>query len=121
MAEVAARRCSISSSRSVVLPVVPMFHAAAWGLPFAGALAGAKLVYSAVNEAAVLCDLMNQEKVTHSAGVPTVWLAMFQHMDATGEQPEHLQQVTIGGSAAPRAMIERIMGMGVARQPCCGA
>ncbi len=56
---------------------------------------------------------MNREKVTHSAGVPTVWLAMFAHIDATGETPQFLQQVTIGGSAAPRAMIERIMGMGV--------
>lgn len=101
------------SSLSVVLPVVPMFHAAAWGLPFAGAISGAKLVYAQVNDAKVLCRLMNQEKVTHSAGVPTVWLAMFQHIDATGEAPRYLQQVTIGGSAAPRAMIERIMGMGV--------
>ncbi len=100
------------SSQAVVLPVVPMFHAAAWGLPFAGALSGAKFVYSAVNDAAVLCRLMNEEKVTHSAGVPTVWLSMFQHIDATGEAPLHLKQVTIGGSAAPRAMIERIMGMG---------
>ncbi|MBN8807500.1 MAG: long-chain fatty acid--CoA ligase [Sphingomonas sp.] len=100
------------SSRAVVLPVVPLFHAAAWGLPFACALSGAKLVYAATNDAAVLCRLMNQEKVTHSAGVPTVWLAMFQHIDATGQRPEHIQQVVIGGSAAPRAMIERIMGMG---------
>jgi len=100
------------SSRAVILPVVPMFHAAAWGLPFAGALSGAKFVYSCVNDAGVLCRLMNQEKVTHSAGVPTVWLAMFQHMDATGEMPQFLEQVTIGGSAAPRAMIERIMKMG---------
>lgn len=100
-------------STAVALPVVPMFHAAAWGLPFAGAAAGIKFVYSAVNDAAVLCELMNAEKVTHSAGVPTVWLAMFGHMDATGERPEHLRIVTIGGSAAPRAMIERIMNMGV--------
>lgn len=100
------------SSTASVLPVVPMFHAAAWGLPFAGAISGAKLVYSQVNDANVLCRLMNQEKVTHSAGVPTVWLAMFQHIDASGEFPAHLQQVTIGGSAAPRAMIDRIMGMG---------
>ena len=100
------------SSLAVVLPVVPMFHAAAWGLPFAGALAGATFVYAQVNDPAVLCRLMNQEKVTHSAGVPTVWLAMFQHIDATGEAPQHLHAVTIGGSAAPRAMIERIMGMG---------
>ena len=97
---------------AVALPVVPMFHAAAWGLPFAGAAAGIKFVYSAVNDAAVLCDLMNREKVTHSAGVPTVWLAMFAHMDASGDAPRHLKIVTIGGSAAPRAMIERIMKMG---------
>lgn len=101
------------SSQSVALPIVPMFHAAAWGLPFAGAAAGIKFVYSAVNDPVVLCRLMNEEKVTHSAGVPTVWLAMFQHMDATGESPKHLKIVTIGGSAAPRAMIERIMKMGV--------
>jgi fatty-acyl-CoA synthase len=56
---------------------------------------------------------MNEEKVTHSAGVPTVWLAMFQYMDATGKRPEHLRLVTIGGSAAPRAMIERLMKMGI--------
>ena len=98
---------------AVLLPVVPMFHAAAWGLPFAGAAAGAKFVFSAVNDAKVLCELMNRERVTHSAGVPTVWLAMFAHMDATGEAPEHLRIVTIGGSAAPRAMVERIMRMGV--------
>ena len=112
LAEVAPAIFNLSG-RSVVLPVVPMFHAACWGLPFAGALAGCKFVFSAVNDAAVLCDLMNRERVTHSAGVPTVWLAMFGHMDATGEAPRHLEQVTIGGSAAPRAMIERIMGMGV--------
>jgi fatty-acyl-CoA synthase len=112
MAEVAPWVFNLSA-RSVILPVVPMFHAAAWGLPFAGALAGSKFVYSAVNDPAIICRLMNEEKVTHSAGVPTVWLSMFQHMDATGEEPRHLEQVTIGGSAAPRAMIERIMGMGV--------
>ncbi|MBX3561938.1 MAG: long-chain fatty acid--CoA ligase [Sphingomonas sp.] len=100
-------------STAVALPVVPMFHAAAWGLPFAGAAAGIKFVYSAVNDPTVLCTLMNEEKVTHSAGVPTVWLAMFQYMDASGKRPEHLKIVTIGGSAAPRAMIERIMKMGV--------
>ncbi len=99
-------------STAVVMPIVPMFHAAAWGLPFAAPAAGVKIVCSAVNEPAVLCELMNRERVTHSAGVPTVWLALFQHMDATGEAPRHLRIVTIGGSAAPRAMIERIMKMG---------
>ncbi|NVD43933.1 long-chain fatty acid--CoA ligase [Qipengyuania atrilutea] len=99
--------------RSVMLPVVPMFHAASWGLPWGGAAAGIKFVYSAVNDPAVLCDLMRRENVTHSAGVPTVWLAMFQHMDATGETLPDLKQAIIGGSAAPRFMIERLMKMGV--------
>ena len=71
MAEVAPWVFNMSR-RSVILPIVPMFHAAAWGLPFAGALAGSKFVYSAVNDPKVLCELMNREKVTHSAGVPTV-------------------------------------------------
>jgi fatty-acyl-CoA synthase len=112
MAEVAPS-CFDLAPNSVALPIVPMFHAAAWGLPFAGAMAGIKFVYSTVNDPAVLCKLMNEEKVTHSAGVPTVWLAMFQYMDATGKVPEHLKIVTIGGSAAPRAMIERLMKMGI--------
>ncbi len=101
------------SSRSVVLPVVPMFHAACWGVPFAGAIAGCKLVFSAVNDAAILCELMRAEEVTHSSGVPTVWLGLFAHIDATGETLPALRLATIGGSAAPRAMIERLMGMGV--------
>jgi acyl-CoA synthetase (AMP-forming)/AMP-acid ligase II len=92
---------------------VPMFHAASWGLPWAGAAAGVKFVYSAVNDPAVLCDLMRRERVTHSAGVPTVWLAMFGHMDATGAELPDLRQAIIGGSAAPRFMIERLMKMGV--------
>ncbi|NYT39814.1 long-chain fatty acid--CoA ligase [Sphingomonas sp. R-74633] len=101
------------SARTVAMPIVPMFHAVGWGLPWAGAAAGIKFVFSAVNDPLVLCDLMNREKVTHTAGVPTVWFAMFQHMDATGETPKYLKVVTIGGSAAPRAMIERLMKMGI--------
>jgi fatty-acyl-CoA synthase len=110
---VVAPACFDLSPSSVALPIVPMFHAAAWGLPFAGAGAGVKFVYAQVNDPVVLCRLMNEEKVTHSAGVPTVWLGMFQHMDATGEEPRYLKIVTIGGSAAPRTMIERLMKMGI--------
>ncbi|TCD05330.1 fatty-acid--CoA ligase [Erythrobacteraceae bacterium CFH 75059] len=99
--------------QSVMLPVVPMFHAASWGLPWAGAAAGIKFVFSAVNEPKVLCDLMREERVTHSAGVPTVWLGMFQHMDATGATLPDLRHAIIGGSAAPRFMIERLMRQGV--------
>lgn len=101
------------STRSVAMPIVPMFHAVGWGIPFSAPMVGLKFVFSCVNDPAVLCELMNREKVTHSAGVPTVWFAMFQHMDATGAAPDHLQLVTIGGSAAPRSMIERLMKMGI--------
>lgn len=100
------------SSRSSLLPIVPMFHVAAWGLPFAAPAVGAKLVLSAVNEPAVLAELIERERVTVSAGVPTIWLGLFQHLDATGGSLPSLELVVIGGSAAPRAMIERLMRMG---------
>jgi acyl-CoA synthetase (AMP-forming)/AMP-acid ligase II len=83
-------------TRSVLLPVVPMYHAASWALPWSGA-----------------AELMRREKVTHGAGVPTVWLSVFQHLDATGETLPSLKQVVVGGSAAPRSMIERLMQQGV--------
>ena len=101
------------SMRSVMLPIVPMFHANAWGLPFACAVTGSKMVFSAVNEGAVLCDLVLAEEVTHSAGVPTVWLAMFTHMDAHDVGYGKLENIIIGGSAAPRAMVERFMKNGI--------
>jgi fatty-acyl-CoA synthase len=101
------------SARETILPIVPMFHAAAWGLPFAAPLAGAKMVFSQTNDTEALCGLMNREQVTLGSGVPTVWLAMFQHMDAIGDVPRYLKQITVGGSAAPRAMIDRFMDMGV--------
>ncbi|NBR32300.1 MAG: fatty-acid--CoA ligase [Sphingomonadaceae bacterium] len=117
MAEIAPSVFDLSCG-SVLLPIVPMFHAASWGLPFAGAAAGVKFVFSTTNDAPTLHGLMLQEKVTHSAGVPTVWLAMFQHLDATAKAGRDaslgkLRLVTIGGSAAPRAMIERLMKQGV--------
>jgi fatty-acyl-CoA synthase len=100
-------------ARTVMLPIVPMFHAASWGLPWGGAACGVKFVFSAVNDGKVLCDLINREGVTHSAGVPTVWLALFQHLDAQGGELGRLQQIICGGSAMPRSMIERFMRMGI--------
>jgi fatty-acyl-CoA synthase len=101
------------SARSVVLPVVPMFHAAGWALPFCTAMAGGKMVFSADYTPQVMCDLMKAEGVTHTAGVPTVWLALVNHVDATGEDLGKLTTVHIGGSAAPRAMIEWFMDRGI--------
>lgn len=106
------------STQAALLPIVPMFHAASWGLPFAGAAAGVKFVFSTTNEAAILHKLMLDEGITHSAGVPTVWLAMFAHLDGEASAGRDaglgkLRLVTIGGSAAPRAMVERLMKSGV--------
>ena len=112
--------CFNFSGSSVMLPVVPMFHAASWGLPYAGAMAGVKFVFSAVNEPAVLDALMKEEGVTDSAGVPTVWLAHFQYCDANGIDLPKLQAATIGGSAAPRFMIERLMKNGTRVQHAWG-
>ncbi len=101
------------SARAIVLPIVPMFHANAWGLPYGAAAVGAAMVLSATNDAAVLWDLMRREGVTHSAGVPTVWLSLFADLDANGGDYAALRHVVIGGSAAPRAMIARLMAAGI--------
>jgi acyl-CoA synthetase (AMP-forming)/AMP-acid ligase II len=101
------------SKQAVVLPIVPMFHANAWGVPWAGAATGAKLVLSADYRPERMCQLFREEKVTHSAGVPTVWLTMIEHIERTGEELGPLKQVTIGGSAAPRAMIRWLRERGV--------
>ena len=101
------------SKQAVVLPLVPMFHANAWGVPWAGAATGAKLVLSADYRPERMCQLFRDEKVTHSAGVPTVWLTMIEHVERTGETFPDLKQVTIGGSAAPRAMIRWLRDRGV--------
>ena len=105
--------CFNLSARSVALPIVPMFHANAWGLPWAAPMTGAKLVLSADYRPAQMCDLFRDEKVTHSAGVPTVWLGMIEHIEKTGASLSDLQNVTIGGSAAPRAMIEWFRRRGI--------
>lgn len=94
------------STPSVILPVVPMFHANAWGIPYAAALAGAKLVLNGPHhDAPTLQRLIVDEGVTVTAAVPTVWLAMLQHLRATGGNLGQLQRTIIGGSAAPRSMI----------------
>ncbi|CAG1009429.1 3-(methylthio)propionyl---CoA ligase [Burkholderiales bacterium] len=94
------------SARDIVLPVVPLFHVNAWGLPYSGALAGAKLVLPGPKlDGASLYELFEQEKVTLSAGVPTVWLGLLQFLQAQGLQLSTVKRLVIGGSAAPPAMI----------------
>ncbi|ASK35639.1 long-chain fatty acid--CoA ligase [Alcanivorax sp. N3-2A] len=100
------------SARSVLLLVVPMFHANAWGMPYAAAMAGAKLVLPGDNmEGDNLYGLMRDERVTFSQAVPTIWLMLFQYLDDHPElDPADLciETIGIGGSAPPRAMIRRL-------------
>jgi acyl-CoA synthetase (AMP-forming)/AMP-acid ligase II len=95
------------SARSVVLPVVPMFHVNAWGLPYTAAMVGAKLVFPGVAlDGASLYELFETENVSFTAGVPTVWLALLQYMQANKLELSTVKYAVIGGSAAPPAMIE---------------
>ncbi|WP_437903120.1 long-chain fatty acid--CoA ligase [Sorangium sp. So ce327] len=95
--------------RDIVLPVVPMFHAMAWGLPYAAIATGARVVLPGPHlDAASLLDLMARERVTFAAGVPTIWLGILALLD---EHPKRwdlssMRAMVIGGSAAPPALIE---------------
>ena len=95
--------------RDVVLPVVPMFHANAWGMPFASMMAGAKVIFPGPRlDAGSIIDLMVGEKVTIAGGVPTIWLGILSALDeAPGKYDlSSVRTMIIGGSAAPPAMIE---------------
>jgi fatty-acyl-CoA synthase len=95
------------SSRDVVLPIVPMFHANSWGLAFSSPMAGAALVMPGAKlDGASIYELLNEFKVTLTGAVPTVWLLLLQHLEKTGGQLPYLERVVIGGSACPRAMIK---------------
>jgi fatty-acyl-CoA synthase len=97
------------SEADAVLPVVPMFHANAWGLPYAAVMAGAKMVMPGPRlDAASLVDLFARERVTVSAGVPTIWMGVLQHLDAHrgAHDLSALRALFVGGAAAPQTMIE---------------
>jgi len=97
------------TSADVVMPVVPMFHANAWGLPFAVPAAGAKLVLPGRHlDGASLARLIAAEGVTLAVGVPTVWLGLCDHLDATGMTLPSLKRILVGGAPMPPALMERI-------------
>jgi len=94
------------SSRDTVLPVVPMFHVNAWGLPYSAAMTGAKLVFPGpAMDGKSIYELIESEKVNFAAGVPTVWQMLLGHMQAHKLRFSTLQRTVIGGSACPPAMI----------------
>ena len=90
-----------------ILPVVPLFHVNAWGLPYAAPICGAELVLPGPRlDGASLFDLMDQEGVNSAWGVPTVWAGLLAEMKKRGRKPAGFEEVVIGGSAAPGVMIE---------------
>ncbi|MGK2741241.1 3-(methylthio)propionyl-CoA ligase [Tepidicaulis sp. LMO-SS28] len=95
-------------SRDAILPVVPMFHANAWSLAFSAPSVGAKLVMpGAQMDGESIYELLDKEEVSITAAVPTVWLMLLQQLEKTGAKLPKLKRVVIGGSAAPRSMIEK--------------
>ena len=101
--------CFGIGERDVLLPVVPMFHANAWGLPFAAAMNGAALVLPGPHlDAASLVELFESERVTLTAGVPTIWMSVLQHLDAHPGKYDlsALHSMVVGGAAIPQALIE---------------
>jgi fatty-acyl-CoA synthase len=98
---------NISCNESI-MPVVPMFHANAWGIAMAAPLTGAKIVNpGGLMDGASIYELLDTEKVTFTAAVPTVWLMLLGYLEETGKKLPHLKRVVIGGSACPRAMTQK--------------
>ncbi len=96
------------SVRDVILPVVPMFHVNAWGLAYGAPIVGTKLVCPGprMGDGETLQALIEEEEVTFSAGVPTVWLALLKYLSESGKEVKTLERVVIGGSACPRSIMQ---------------
>jgi len=96
-----------------VLPVVPLFHVNAWGLPYSAPLAGLSIVFpGAALDGASLYDLMDREVIHSAWGVPTIWMGLMAEIKKRGKMPEGFKDVVVGGSAAPRSLIKGFEEMG---------
>jgi fatty-acyl-CoA synthase len=96
------------TDHDTVMPVVPMFHANAWGFPHAATVAGARQVFPGQFSAdpAALAELIESERVTVTAGVPTVWIGLLQHLDKQPRDLSSIRRIMAGGSAVPQALID---------------
>ncbi len=95
------------SSIDVIMPIAPMFHANAWGIPYVANMVGAKLVLPGRNlDGKSIYNLLESEKVTFTAAVPTIWLMLFQFLETEKKKLNYLKSCAIGGSACPKVMIE---------------
>jgi acyl-CoA synthetase (AMP-forming)/AMP-acid ligase II len=96
-----------------ILPVVPLFHVNAWGLPYGAPMTGASIVFPGPKlDGASIWELMENEAVSSAWGVPTVWLGLLAEIQAKGRRPHNFNEVIIGGSAAPRSMIAQFEDLG---------
>jgi 3-(methylthio)propionyl---CoA ligase len=94
-------------SQAAILPVVPLFHANAWGLPYMAPMQGSKLVFADPHlDPAALYDAFEREQITLTCGVPTIWLRLLEYLDRNDLRFSSLKLLGVGGAAAPRAMIE---------------
>jgi fatty-acyl-CoA synthase len=98
-----------ASYKETTLPIVPMFHVNAWGLPYASLMAGSKMVMPGpkMADGEALQNLIETEKVTFSSGVPTIWLGLLDYLEKTGKTIPTMTRVSVGGAACPRMIIER--------------
>ncbi|EAT13977.1 long-chain-fatty-acid--CoA ligase [Bermanella marisrubri] len=105
---IAGKEIAELDNNTRVLPIVPMFHANAWGLVYATAMMGAKVVLPGPHlDGASVCDMINRYDVNISAAVPTVWTMLMKHLEESGDKLPSLDSVLIGGSAVPRSMIQK--------------
>ncbi|WP_424192162.1 3-(methylthio)propionyl-CoA ligase [Ampullimonas aquatilis] len=102
------------SASECVMPVVPMFHVNAWGIPYGGVLTGCKLVMPGpVLDGKSLFELMEAEQVSFSAGVPTIWLGLLKHVQENGLSFRSFRRTVVGGAACPPSMIAALQDLGV--------
>jgi fatty-acyl-CoA synthase len=102
------------ASRSVILPVVPLFHANSWSIAFSAPMTGAKLVMPGAKlDGASIYELLESEHVTCTAGVPTVWAMLLQYMQKENRRLSSLKRLVVGGAAAPRSMIQAFEEQGI--------
>lgn len=96
------------SQTTVALPIVPMFHVNAWGIPYAVPMVGGKLVMpgNKMADGEMLQQLISEESVNVSAGVPTVWLALLNYLRETGKRIDSLERIVVGGAACPRSILQ---------------
>src|SRR5438105_6501462 len=103
------------SEQDVVLPIVPMFHANSWGLPYAIGMAGSKVLFpdKFMGDAKSVCELADQEGATVLAGVPTIWIGTVAYLKETGKRLPKVHTVVCGGSAVPRSLMESMDALGL--------